>query len=131
MFSRRPSACSSDRYIYPPPSSKFEREGFGTCGFGICGKWGFGIPNNRFSGGGLTGMGLTGKGPNSDSSCAETRRPKNANKNKIPATFFINRVLQKWLGIQCFSLCEFSDAGGREYVGTQRHTRIDGKACKV
>src|SRR5271170_1408175 len=126
MFSRRPSACSSDRYIYPPPSSKFEREGFGTCGFGICGTWGF-----RSTGSGLTGMGLTGNGPNSDSSCAETRKLKNAKRNKIPATFFINRVLQKWLGIPCRSLCEFSDAGGRQYVGTRRLTRIDGKARKV
>src|SRR5580693_8876843 len=128
MFRRWVSASSNDLYIYPPPSSKFERDGFSTCGFGICG---LGIPNSRFSGGGLTGIGLTGKGPNSDSSCAQTGRPKNANKNKIPATFFINRVLQKWLGIPCFSSCEFSDAGGREYVGTRRLTRIDGKACKV
>src|SRR5580658_2233623 len=128
MFRRRESACSSDRYIYPPPNSKLEREGFCKCGFGMCGKWGF-----RSTGSGLTGMGLagTGNGLNSDSSCAETRRPKNANRNKIPATFFINRVLQKWLGVPCFSSCEFSDAGGREYVGTRRLTRIDGKACKV
>jgi hypothetical protein len=80
---------------------------------------------------GLTGMGLTGKGPNSDSSCAETRKPKNAKRNKNPANFLINRVLQKWLGVAHFSLCEFSDAGGREYVGTRRLTRIDGKARKV
>jgi hypothetical protein len=55
------------------------------------------MPNNIFSGGGLTGAGLTGKGPNSDNSCAETRTPKIANSNKIPATLvinFINRVLQ-------------------------------------
>ncbi len=62
---------------------------------------------------GLTGVEATGKGPNNDTSCPETRRLKNANRNKIPATFFINRVLQKWLGVPYVSLCELSDAGGR------------------